>query len=83
MITEENIYFSNNIPAEIQDAYIEILEAWCYTNLKNEEITEIYIKDYYISPETISFATIFNKNKRKSESFCDIFIKLPLLFKVF
>ena len=81
-ITESDIYFGKNIPNDIQDAYIEILEAWCYTNLKDQNVRSIFIKDYAIFPYTMLFETFFNGNHKKPDTPCDIFIKLPLIFKV-
>ena len=44
-ITENDIFFDDSIPAVIQDVYMEILEAWCYTHLKKEDVNQIFIKD--------------------------------------
>lgn len=82
MVTENDIFFHDSIPSEIQDAYIEILEAWCYTNLKRNDVTQIYIKDFHFFPGTILFETFYNKNHKIQDKPCDLIIKLPLLFKV-
>lgn len=81
-ITENDIYFHDSIPVEIQDVYMEILEAWCYTHLKNDDVHQIFIKDYNFFPGTIIFEVFFNKNHKIPDKSCDMFIKLPLLFKV-
>lgn len=81
-ITENDIFFDDSIPAVIQDVYMEILEAWCYTHLKKEDVYQIFIKDYNFFPGTIIFETFFNKNHKIPDKSCDMFIKLPLLIKV-
>ena len=81
IITSDNIYFSDRVPIEIQDEYIDILEDWCYLYLDREDVKKLYISGAdYVLPY-ILFHVFFNDNHKNGENACDILLKLPILME--